>query len=177
MSGKGFGQPQPKRSTVTNEPFSNLPPGTTQKDYMDYLMKNWDTIATFAYDGYLTHGKGVVIADWDKSLTALFPWLKDRVEKVVSPSSDKTFSQLTFPLIYTPRNSEFSQTAAGAMFDGPAWERLIDHYDPQTSVILAVGWAAAENRKPGWMVRTWATPESPPKDVFERSRGRMSEFS
>ena len=165
--GKGFGK--------LKDPTQKDP---TQKDLLRYAEKNWDTIAAFAYDSYLASGKGVLIADWDLSISKLLPILSSKTLKSLNSALSKQMdAQFNFPLWYLPVKEEIFSLMGEAMFSGDKWRPVIDRYDPELMVVLAVGWGATRNRRPAWMLRSMALlGASTPRSAFEKNRGRLSEF-
>lgn len=43
----------------------NLPPNTTLQDISNFICRNWERMAYFAYDSFGQHGKGMTLFCWD----------------------------------------------------------------------------------------------------------------
>jgi len=153
--------------------FENLPPGTSAQDYLNYLDRNWDLMAGFAYQMYLNEGRGALILDWDLSLDAQVSLLSPDLRKRNHPDAVISNRELNCPIFYLGDRGLLSRD----------WltsdrRRLIQQYDPETMIVLFLSWGVTPGRSGNIMGRTLALAGGKsPKQLYVENADRQREFS
>lgn len=154
--------------------FDNLPPGTSPLVYLQYVEMNWDLLASFAYDSFLRDGKGILILDWDLTMSQQFGR---------NFATRQASNYIHCPIFYMGKRSKLLNNGRGFTAE---WTRCVDAYDPETTLILGLSWGyippvghfmmrtlgAGKLKDSGAGIDQGMTP----KAIYERSRDRLCEF-
>lgn len=160
------------RPDQSSDAFQNLPPGTSSDQYLNYLDENWDTIAAFAYAGYVEQGRGTLLLDWDLSLSEFLPLLKEGAS-FLGKSFD---SRLYFPSIYIGVNGPFQSIREAWLADSD-WQRIITTYEPEAMIVLSLCWGFQPEVAGRVMTRTMLLPDrKPPSHAYIENGDRLAEF-
>lgn len=138
--------------------FANLPSNLKKQDYMEYIRKNWELFAAFAYSRYLEEGKGTLICDWDGSFM-----------KALSSTHSCSWIPTPDECHVAWLNAATIRILIAAGLFGEDWNRLLDNYVPDLMVIVCL------SSYDSMMTRTLSMAPFP-KESYLKNRGRLSEF-
>jgi hypothetical protein len=189
MSGKGFGrshasgngdrnhpQVRDERPNKKTSPFAHLPPKVTPDCYMSFLNDHWDVFAALAYEGYLKEGKGLILVDWDLSFNRVLG------NALMSPSCNSLQAialdnRLSMPTFFAGMNGVLFQEDVNCDFFSENCRSLINRYDPETSLVLALCWGFSPTVRGEMMIRTLALANGMnPREAYAALGSRLSEF-
>lgn len=178
-SDPNFGQPPQfldVRADQSVPMFSNLPPGTTQDDYLQHLEANWDTLAAFAYTSFLSDGKGALVLDWDLSLDAQLALLSPDLQRLNRIDTSRVKQQIYCPSFYLGERTPLKDLLGPAFLGGV--ERLIGTYDPESMIVLCLAWGYTATATGNLMARTIAQAgRLAPVQLYLKGMGQQQEFS
>lgn len=148
--------------------LETLPPGTTPEDYFKYLECNWDTMAAFAYESYVNQGRGLLIVDWDLTMDACVEFLTPELKQLRGNNC---------PMFYVgERNGLFSLFHNQSDF--AQWNEIVQKYDPEIMIILALSWNFHPEQGSRMMARSVAmVGRKSPIQLYVENGDRLQEFT
>lgn len=153
------------RKNRTQGNFKHLPPGMSPQGYIDFVNERWNLYSAFSYDSFLSQGKGILFVDWDNTFISFSS------EKITGylPENDLPAIWFTKSLVKSLVDKEFCNQK---------WLELINNYDPEISINLALNWRSTNGDGFGTTtIRTIAFPgQDTPKISYLKMKDRLAEF-
>lgn len=121
---KGFGKPK------DHDPFKHFPIEISIDTYIDFVKLNWELLAAFAWHGFLSEGKGLLIINVDKATEGAFGLTPNM--KWMMGNTPAFYLGEQNPLFHTHMNSQWPDTLTA---------QKIANYDPTQKFIAAFLWS------------------------------------